>query len=205
MRMHPHRGLSLAIAMIRATSSGSRGGRPVFVCLNVHFRATSSPAKDGLRGHDEAGPAIPGHEPSEGGEEHPVETAKLRPPRLPLHHRELMAENEDLGLAPASIALRRDPKGEAKDEVDDREEHRRILLAAAHTANPEFVTPTGVARNSSPRSADGVAFWGDGSHRKPPRPAAHRGRPARRRRRVPPRDRAVPVRAHAHSYRMLAW
>ena len=32
----------MAIAMIRATSSGSRGGRPVFVCLNVHFRATSS-------------------------------------------------------------------------------------------------------------------------------------------------------------------
>ena len=85
------------------------------------------PAKDGLRGHDESGPAIPGHEPSEGGEEHPVETAKLRPPRLPLHHRELMAKNEDLGLAPASIALRRDPKGEAKDKVDDREEHRRIL------------------------------------------------------------------------------
>ena len=53
-----------------------------------------------------------------------------------------MAKNEDLGLAPASIALRRDPKGEAKDEIDDREEHRRILLAAAHTANREFVTYT---------------------------------------------------------------
>ena len=44
-----------------------------------------------------------------------------------------MAKNEDLGLTPASVALGRDSKDEAEDEVDDREEHRRILLAAAHT------------------------------------------------------------------------
>jgi hypothetical protein len=73
-----------------------------------------------------------------------------------------MAKNEDLGFAPASIALRRDPKGEAKDEVDDREEHRRILLAAAHTTNREFVTPTGclvahmVLREASEDSLDVV-------------------------------------------------
>ena len=32
----------MAIATIRATSPGSRGGRPSLLCLNVHFRATSS-------------------------------------------------------------------------------------------------------------------------------------------------------------------
>ena len=38
----PQRGLSFAIEVIKATSSGARGGRPVFSCLKVHLRLTSS-------------------------------------------------------------------------------------------------------------------------------------------------------------------
>lgn len=52
----PQRGLSLAIEMIRATSSGASGGRPIFSCLKVHFRLTSSRCQRrsvaGLTGND---------------------------------------------------------------------------------------------------------------------------------------------------------
>jgi hypothetical protein len=100
MRTHPHRGLSVAIAMDQGHELGIDGWA---TGLRVPERPPpdhqlSVPAKDGLRGDDEAGPAIPGHEPSEGGEEHRVETAKLGPPHLPLHHRQLMAKKEDLGF-----------------------------------------------------------------------------------------------------------
>ncbi len=69
-----------------------------------------------------------GRPPGEGGEEHPVTTTKLRPTGVSLHHRQLMAKHKDLGLTLASIALRRDVKDKTKDEVENREKHRAMLL-----------------------------------------------------------------------------
>lgn len=42
----------------------------------------------------------------------------------------------------AGIAFRREAKDQTKDEVENREEHRRMLQAAGHVANQGFTTPT---------------------------------------------------------------
>jgi hypothetical protein len=49
---------------------------------------------------------VPGHQPGEGGQEHPVDTAQLRVSGLPLQHRQLLAKYQDLGLTLANISFR---------------------------------------------------------------------------------------------------
>ncbi len=87
------------------------------------------PAQQRLWVHDERRPTRARQHPAERRHEQPVATAKTRPARLALEHRELLAQDHDLDVV-VQVAGRagRQPDCPAQQQIDDGEEHEAGLL-----------------------------------------------------------------------------
>jgi hypothetical protein len=76
------------------------------------------PAQQGLRPHDERGPAAPRQSPARRGQQDPVETVEPRTRHLPLEHLHLVPEHEELDVV-LILSATSDSKETADQEIQE--------------------------------------------------------------------------------------
>jgi hypothetical protein len=113
------------------------------------------PVKHGLWGYEERSPAVPRHEAGEQGDQSPVGPAEPGPPDLAAEHRQLVAQDEYLGVLRegAPPVARDEPEQSARGTRGPRAssmvERVGLVKSDMGVIGPYTMQPTSPATNSS--------------------------------------------------------
>ena len=100
------------------------------------------PAKQRGWGDDEARPALPGQQARRRGKKQPVAPAQFGATGFAPQDPYLVAQDEDLDLAVATIACRSQSQDGAQDHVEEGEDHGGIIENGRSDGESEFWHPS---------------------------------------------------------------